>query len=156
MNKNGKHKTHEKCEVSGYFNAKSSTNSRVCRCCCCNFFIRDPRRFPCFAECVFFPKKINNPFWGLTVFQRKSDISSGRETKTHIVADENQRKIAKVSFSNNNYSCRIIYHSTTTTNRNNATTQHHQHTTVHTTHREDAEIWRHGQRDKERRRHSQW
>ena len=25
------------------------------------------------SECVSFQRKINNPFWGLTVFQKKSD-----------------------------------------------------------------------------------
>ena len=59
------------------------------------FTRKNPRRFPGFtvvvvvtlfvklrddflyfvSECVSFPRKINNPFWGLTVFlQKKSDI----------------------------------------------------------------------------------
>ena len=25
------------------------------------------------SECVSFPRKINNPFWGVIVFQKKSD-----------------------------------------------------------------------------------
>ena len=38
------------------------------------------------SECVSFPKKINNPFWEVTVFpRRKVTIFIGRETKTHIL-----------------------------------------------------------------------
>ena len=56
---------------------------------------------------------MNNPFWEVPVFRRKVEIFIGRETKTHIFTDENQRKkFAKVSPSNNNYSSRIINHST--------------------------------------------
>ena len=48
--------------------AKSSTISRVYRC-RCNFFVEILDDFhDCVSECVSFPKKINNPFWGLTVF----------------------------------------------------------------------------------------
>ena len=42
-------------------------------------------------------------------FRRKVAIFIGRETKTHISPTEiNEKKIAKVSPSNNNYSIRII------------------------------------------------
>ena len=53
---------------------------------------QNPRRFPgftvvvvtffvkilddfhdCVSECVSFPRKINNPFWGVIVFPKKSD-----------------------------------------------------------------------------------
>ena len=58
---------------------------RVFRC-CCNFFRRNPRRFHDFvSECVSFPRKINNPFWEVSVFRRKVTIFIGRETKTHIL-----------------------------------------------------------------------
>ena len=36
------------------------------------------------SGCVSFQKKINNPFWEVTVFQRKVAIFIGRETNTHI------------------------------------------------------------------------
>ena len=64
-----KRKKHEK----NGFSRKTSTISRLYRC-CCNFFRQNPRRFPGFvSECVSFPRKINNPFCGLTVFPKKSD-----------------------------------------------------------------------------------
>ena len=69
------------------------------------FHTQNPRRFPGFtvvvvtffvkilddfhdfvSECVSFSRKINNPFWGVIVFPKKSDIFFiGRETKTHIL-----------------------------------------------------------------------
>ena len=53
--------------------AKSSTISKVYRC-CCNCFVKILDDFHDFvSECVSFPRKINNPFWGLTVFPKKSD-----------------------------------------------------------------------------------
>ena len=74
--------------------AKSSAISRVYRC-FCNFCRQNPRRFPGFtvvvvifvveiiddfhdfvSECVSFQRKINNPFWVVTVFPKKSDILS--------------------------------------------------------------------------------
>ena len=62
------------------------------------------------SECVSFPRKINNPFCGVTVFLKKSDIFFiGRETKhTFYRRKINEKKIAKVSPSNNNYSFTII------------------------------------------------
>ena len=52
--------------------AKSSTISRVYRC-CCNFFVKILDDFHDFvSECVSFPRKINNPFWGVIVFPKKS------------------------------------------------------------------------------------
>ena len=41
---------------------------------------------------VSFPKKINNPFWVSPFFRRKVTNFIGRETKTHIFTNENQRK----------------------------------------------------------------
>ena len=39
-----------------------------------NFFVKIHDDFHDFvSECVSFPRKINNPFWGLTVFPKKSD-----------------------------------------------------------------------------------
>ena len=89
---------------------------------------QNPRRFPGFtvvvvtflvkilddfhdfvSECVSFPRKINNPFWGGNrFFRRKVTIFIGHETKTHILPTKINEKIAKVSPSNNNYSFRII------------------------------------------------
>ena len=52
------------------------------------------------SECVSFQRKINNPFWVIFI---------GRESKTHILPTKiNEKKIAKVSPSNNNYSFRTI------------------------------------------------
>ena len=76
---------------------------------------QNPRRFPGFAfvvvtlfveilddfhdsvsECVTIPQKINNPFWGLTVFQRKSDkFSMDVKQNTHFT-DENLPRHAGV------------------------------------------------------------
>ena len=85
--------------------AKSSTISKVV-----TFFVKILDDFHDFvSECVSLQRKINNPFWVVSVFRRKVTIFIGRETKTHIFADENQRKkIAKVSESNTNYFLRII------------------------------------------------
>ena len=53
--------------------------------CCCNLFFEeimdDVHDFV--SECVSFPRKIKNPLWDLTVFQRKVTFSFRRETKTH-------------------------------------------------------------------------
>ena len=43
-----------------------------------------------FSECVFFQKKINNPFWGLTVFPRKSDTFHWTQNKNTHFTDENR------------------------------------------------------------------
>ena len=57
--------------------------------------------------------KSTTRFWWSAFFRRKVAIFIGRETKTHFT-DENQRKkIAKVSTSDNNFSFRIIHQSTT-------------------------------------------
>ena len=90
---------------------------------------RNPQRFPGFtvvvviffvkilddfhdvaSECVFFQRKINNPFLGGNHFsEEKVTIFIGRETKTYILPKKiNEKKIATVSPSNNNYSFRII------------------------------------------------
>ena len=84
---------------------------------------QNPRRFPgfavvvvtcfvkaldefhdCVSECVSFPKKINNPFWEVTVFffRRRVTIFIGRETKLHIFPMKIDEKIDKVSPSKNN------------------------------------------------------
>ena len=61
------------------------------------------------SECVSFPKKINNPFWEVTVFRRKVTKSIGRQTKTRILPTNiNENKFAKVSPLINNYSFEII------------------------------------------------
>ena len=51
------------------------------------------------SECVSFQRKINNPFWGLTVFPRNSDTFYQRKST---------KKIAKASPFIYNYSVRII------------------------------------------------
>ena len=89
--------------------AKSSTISRVYRC-CCNFFRQNPRRLPwfCFGMCLF-PKENQQPVLGVIVFQKKSDNFHWTWNKnTHFTDENEQKKIAKVSPSNNNYSFRII------------------------------------------------
>ena len=86
---------------------------------------QNPRRFPEFtvvvtffvkilddfndfvSECVSFPRKINNPFCGVTVFHKKVTIFLGRETKTHILPtkiNEKNRSSQRFSqpFNNNN------------------------------------------------------
>ena len=71
----------------------------------------NPRRFPWFtvvvvtffvkifddfhdfvSECVSFHRKINNPFWGVIVFLRKSDNFHLTWNKNTHFTDENQRK----------------------------------------------------------------
>ena len=72
--------------------AKSSTISRIYRC-CCNFFRQNPRRFPWFfSECVSFPREINNPFWVVIVFPKKSDNFHWTWNKNTHFTDENERK----------------------------------------------------------------
>ena len=66
------------------------------------------------SECVSFPKKINNPFWGLTVFSKeKWQFSLDVKHKLIYYWRKINEKIAKVSPSNNNYSIGVINHSTT-------------------------------------------
>ena len=73
------------------------------------FFVKILNDFHDFvSECVSFPKKINNPFWVVTVFPKKSDKFHWTWNKNTHFSDENRRKkIAKVSPSNNNYSFRM-------------------------------------------------
>ena len=129
---------------------KSSTISRVYSC-CCNFFRQNHRRFPwlCFGMCLFPEENQTTRFGWCSFFRGKVTIFIGRETKTHILPKKiNEKKIAKVSPSNNNYSFRIkkpfnnTQHTTTTqqqhNNNNNTTTTHNnntqqQHTTSSTT-----------------------
>ena len=101
---------------------------------------QNPRRFPGFtvvvvtffveildefhdfvSECVSFQKIINNPFWEVTVFfDEKWQFSLDVKQKhTFYQRESKKNKLAKVSFSNNNDSFRIINQSTTTLlNRN--------------------------------------
>ena len=61
------------------------------------------------SECVSFPRKINNPFCGLTVFAKKSgNFSLDVKQKHTFYRRKSTKKIAKVSRSDNNYSFRII------------------------------------------------
>ena len=72
---------------------------------------QNPRRFPGFtvvvvtffvkilddfhdfvSECVSFPWKINNPFWGVIVFPKKSDNFHWTCNKNTHFSDENERK----------------------------------------------------------------
>ena len=72
--------------------AKSSTVSKVYRC-CCNFFVKILDDFHDFvSECVSFQRKINNPFWGVSVFPTKSDNFHWTCNKNTHFTDENQRK----------------------------------------------------------------
>ena len=71
---------------------------------------QNPRRFSwfCLGMCLF-PQENQQPVLGLTVFPKKSDNFHWTWNKNTHFTDENQRKkIAKVSPSNNNYSFRII------------------------------------------------
>ena len=89
--------------------AKSTTISRVCRC-CCYFFRRSHRRFPWFSEeCVFFPKENQQPVLGGHRFsERQWQFSVDVKQKHTFYRRKSTNNIAKVSFSNNNYSFRII------------------------------------------------
>ena len=81
---------------------------------------QNPRRFPGFTvvvvtffvkildECVSFPRKSTTRFAGSAFFRRKVAVFIGRETNTHFTDETQRKKFAKVSFSNNNYSFRII------------------------------------------------
>ena len=84
---------------------------------------QNPRRFPGFtvvvvtffvkiiddfhnfvSECVSFPRKINNPFWEWSFFQRKVAIFIGRETKTHILPTKmNEQKSLRSASNNEEY-----------------------------------------------------
>ena len=89
--------------------AKSSTISRVYRC-CCNFFRQTPRRFPwfCFGMCLF-PEENQQPVLGGNRFSKeKWQFSLDAKQKHTFYRRKSTKKIAKVSPSNNNYSFRII------------------------------------------------
>ena len=90
--------------------AKSSTISRVYRC-CCNFFRQNPRRFPwfCFGMCLF-PEENQQPVLGGNRFsEEKWQFSFDVKQKhTFYRRKSTKKKFAKVSPSNNNYSFRII------------------------------------------------
>ena len=44
------------------------------------------------SECVSFPRKINNPFWEVSVFQKKSDNFHWTWNKNTHFFNENQQK----------------------------------------------------------------
>ena len=66
----------KKMKKHGFTRAKSSTISRIYRC-CCNFFRQNPQRFPwfCFGMCLF-PEENQQPVLGGNRFPKKSDIFS--------------------------------------------------------------------------------
>ena len=90
--------------------AKSSTISRIYRC-CCNFFRQNPRRFPwfCFGMCLF-PEENQQPVLGGNRFsEEKWQFSLDVKQKhTFYRRKSTKKKIAKVSPSHDNYSFRII------------------------------------------------
>ena len=78
--------------------------------------------------CVSFLWKINNPFWGVIVFPKKSHFSSDVKQKHTFYLRESTEKIAKVIilFNQQPATCNLQH---TTHN-----TQHTTHYTLHTTH----------------------
>ena len=65
--------------------AKSFTISSVCSSCCCCTCVTHHDVFHDFvSECAFVPKKINNQFFGVTVFRRK--------VETHILPTKMSEK----------------------------------------------------------------
>ena len=56
------------------------------------------------SECVSFPRKINNQFWGGIVFPKKSGNFHWTWNKNTHFTDENQRNKKSLSPSNNKYS----------------------------------------------------
>ena len=57
------------------------------------FFIKILDDFHDFvSECVSFQRKINNPFWGVIVFPKKSDNFHWTWNKNTHFSDENERK----------------------------------------------------------------
>ena len=62
------------------------------------------------SECVSFPKNINNPFWGVIVFPKKSEKISldVKQKYTFYRRKSTNSKFAKVSPFIHNYSFRII------------------------------------------------
>ena len=128
--------------------AKSSTISRVYRC-CCNLFRQNPLRFPsfCFGMCLF-PKENQQPVLGGNRFsEEKLQFSLDVKQKYTFFQRKSTKKIAKVSPSYNNYSFRIIQkfnnhntqnspHTKNTTTLNNTRhpkTHNTQHSTTHNT-----------------------
>ena len=129
MKKNDEKRKNKKLDS----HAKSSTISRVYRC-CCNFFRQNPRRFPwfCFGMCLF-PKENQQPVFGCNRFSEEKWQFHWTWNKNTHFSDENERKkFAKVSPSNNNYSFWIFYPHNT---------QHTTHNTQHTTHNNNNTIW---------------
>ena len=73
--------------------AKSSTISRVYHC-CCNFFVKILDDFHDFvSECVSFPRKINNPFWGNRFSEEKSQFSLDVKQKHTFFRRKSTKKI---------------------------------------------------------------
>ena len=62
------------------------------------------------SECVSFPRKINNPFWVVIVFPKKSDNFHWTWNKNTHFSDENQRKktLRSAHLTIINYSIRIV------------------------------------------------
>ena len=89
--------------------AKSSTISRVYRC-CCNFFSSKSSTISMilFRNVSLSRRKSTTRFGVSPFFRGKVTIFIGRETKIHILPTKINEKIAEVSPSNNNYSFRII------------------------------------------------
>ena len=102
MNNNEKNEKKEKNEKNEKMkkrkNEKMKKNDEIW------IHTQNPRRFPGFtvvvetfffkilddfhdfvSDCVSFPRKINNPFCGVSVFPKKVTSFIGRETKTHIL-----------------------------------------------------------------------
>ena len=105
--KDEKRKKNEKKKKDSH--AKSSTISRIYRC-CCNFFRQNPRRFPwfCFGMCLF-PEENQQPVLGGNRFsEEKWQFSLDVKQKHTFYIRKSTKKIAKVSPSTNNYSFRII------------------------------------------------
>ena len=89
--------------------AKSSTISRVYRC-CCNFFRQNHRRFPwfCFGMCLFHEEN-QQPVLGSNRFSEEKWQFSLDVTQKHTFYRRKSTKtFANVSPSNNNYSFRVI------------------------------------------------
>ena len=89
--------------------AKSSTISRVYRC-CCNFFSSKSRRFPwfCIGMCLF-PNENQQPVLECNRFsEEKWQFSLDMKQRHTFFRRKSTKKFAKVSPSNNNHSFRMI------------------------------------------------